>query len=137
MRNFYLFIFLLVFSSTLHSQVIEKLQIQIADIDNKINEVYQSEISNLDTERINFIKYLLSHRISFYVEKNTPHDKYIKLSQVALFNKYNAELKRDLNFDPNTFNPLKYNFNFYSQHTQVYRIDNTDYTIVIESQKRK
>jgi hypothetical protein len=137
MRNLYFLTLLFLISVPINAQVTEKLPIQITDIDIKISEVYQSEISNLDAERIAFIKNLLNNRIAFYKEKNTPQDKYTKLSQISLYNKYNPQLERDLNFDPNTFNPLKYNFNFYSQYDQVYRVDNTDYIIVIESQKRK
>lgn len=137
MRNLYFLTLLFLISVSINAQVTEKLPIQITDIDNKISEVYQSEISNLDTEKIAFIKNLLNSRIAFYKEKNTPQDKYFKLSQISLYNKYNPQLERDVNFDPNTFNPLKYNFNFYSQYDQVYRVDNSDIIIVIESQKRK
>lgn len=137
MRNLYFLTLLFLISVSINAQVTEKLPIQITDIDIKISEVYQSEFSNLDAERIAFIKNLLNNRIAFYKEKNTPQDKYTKLSQISLYNKYNPQLERDLNFDPNTFNPLKYNFNFYSQYDQVYRVDHTDYIIVIESQKRK
>ena len=137
MRNLYFSPVFLLFTFYLNAQVTERIPVQIIDIENKISEVYKNEITNLEADRITFIKFLLTDRIAFYKEKNTAQDKYTKLSEVTLYNKYNPDLKRDLTFDPSTFNPLKYNFNFYSQFTQVYRVDNSDIIIVIESQKRK
>jgi hypothetical protein len=49
-------------------------------------------------------------------------------------NYYVSDLQRDANFNPQNFNPLKYLFNFYSRGTQMYRVDNTNYFIIIESQ---
>ena len=55
------------------------------------------------------------------------------LSEVTIFNKYNTQLSRK-RFDKDNFNPLSYNFDFFSNSTQIYRVDNTDYYIVIKSQ---
>ena len=46
-------------------------------------------------------------------------------------------LKRDEGFDPNNFNALKYNMNFFNSQALVYRVDNTDYIIVIKPQSVK
>jgi hypothetical protein len=59
------------------------------------------------------------------------------LSTVGLFNNYNKELKRDQSFDINTFNPLKYNLEFFKVGSAIYRIDNTQYYIVIKAQNLK
>ena len=40
-------------------------------------------------------------------------------------------ITRDTNFDQSSFNILKYDLNFFSPHTKVYRIDNTDWLIII------
>lgn len=56
------------------------------------------------------------------------------LSEVPLFNKFAPELKRDDNFNPEDFNPLKYSFKFYSIGASMYKVDNTDYYIIIKSQ---
>lgn len=60
---------------------------------------------------------------------------YIVLSKVDMFDKYNV-LSRDKasNFKPSTFNPLKYNFNFYDKNNLpvIYRVDFTNYFIIIQ-----
>lgn len=59
-------------------------------------------------------------------------DSYVNLSTIQVRNKYNTALVNDYNhFNVSTFNPLKYFFNFYSPTQMNYRIDNTDYMIVI------
>ena len=56
------------------------------------------------------------------------------LSEVPLFKKFAPELKRDDNFNPKEFNPLKYSFAFYSASASMYQVDNTNYYIIIKSQ---
>ncbi len=59
-------------------------------------------------------------------------DSYVNLSTVQVRNKYNSALANDYNhFNISSFNPLKYFFNFYSPAQMNYRVDNTDYIIVI------
>ena len=103
----------------------------------KIQEVYgdkYQEISTNDPERIKLLSDLLENRIKIVEVSSVGEDKYPKLSSVSLLNKYNPNLTRDVAFDMNTFNPLKYNLNFFSTKTEVYRIDNTDYLLVIQPQ---
>ncbi|MFK2819632.1 hypothetical protein U0L90_05850 [Flavobacteriaceae sp. LMIT009] len=101
---------------------------------NLIKEVYQEEFSLISEspERLRFVKNLLRNRVEVSVLNDFP--KQVKLlSEVSLFNKYNAKLKRK-GFDKDDFNPLSYNFDFYSKTTQIYRVDNTNYYIIIKSQ---
>lgn len=81
------------------------------------------------------IKHLLRNRIEIKLISN-PKDqkKCALLSEVPLLNYYVKDLKRDENFNPQTFNPLKYLFNFYSRESFIYRVDNSDYFIYIKSQ---
>lgn len=110
-------------------------------INDNINEVYGSSAQQLvfnDVNRLNFLTNLLEKRIKIQESKYESSDKFQKLSSVPLLNRYNPKLERDLQFDPNNFNPLKYALNFYSaKETVVYRIDNTDYIIVIYPQTSK
>ena len=53
------------------------------------------------------------------------------LSELSLSNKYNADLKFDTYYNPNNFNPLKYNFNMSSNEVLLYRIGNSNYIIRI------
>ena len=106
----------------------------------KIQEVYgdkTQEIAQNDPERIKVLNDLLDNRIKIVESPIVGTDKYTKLSTVPLQNKYNPAITRDLTFDPNNFNPLKYSMNFFTSEVQIYRVDNTDYLIVIQQQGSK
>jgi hypothetical protein len=113
-------------------------QIFAQQVNPKILEVYgdkTQEIIQNDPERIKVLNDLLMNRIKILESPAVGEDKYTKLSTVPLQNKYNPDLKRDIVFDPANFNPLKYGMNFFTSEVQIYRVDNTDYLIVIEQQK--
>lgn len=63
------------------------------------------------------------------------NENYTLLSSVDLKNKYNPQLTRDNagNFNPLQFNALKYLFDFYPKQDKIYRIDNSQYLIVIHA----
>ena len=65
-----------------------------------------------------------------YAEK-----EFALLSSVPLMNKYNPGLRRDIVVDVVTFNPLKYQFPFYSKSKEIFRIDGTNLLIVIQPAK--
>lgn len=85
--------------------------------------------------RLKTIKQILRNRVVIK-QINDDKDKKPcpKLSEVPLFNAYVPELERDQNFNPQDFNPLKYNFQFYSVGAYMYQVDNTNYYIIIKSQ---
>ncbi len=59
-------------------------------------------------------------------------ETYTNLSKVGIRNKVNPDLKNDYaDFSVEKFNPLKYFFNFYSASQMNYRVDNTNYMIII------
>jgi hypothetical protein len=105
-----------------------------------INEVYGNTANDniLDKpQRLKDVKNILRNRIEI---KNVPNPSDQKpctlLSEVPLMDYYVTGLQRDTNFDPQDFNPLKYSFNYYSYGTHMYRVDNTNYFIVIKSQHK-
>lgn len=63
------------------------------------------------------------------------NENYTLLSSVDLKSKYNPQLTRDnaANFNPAQFNALKYLFDFYPKQDKSYRVDNTQYVIVIHA----
>lgn len=100
-----------------------------------LTEVYGESLKEniLDSpQRLKSIKNILRNRVEVLSISNYSKD-YKLLSQVPLFDKYNASLKREI-FNSSKFNPLKYSFDFYTKQTQVFRVDNTDYYVVIKSQ---
>ena len=103
-----------------------------------ITEVYGDFVQQyvLDKpEKLKSVKNILRNRVRIYEENIKDLSGFNKLSQVALFDVFNNNLKRDIIFNPNTFNPLKYDFNYNSRDkSKRYRVDNTNYVIVIYSQ---
>lgn len=95
-----------------------------------IGEVFGANIAK-DSQHYKNLLILLRERVLFSNVALDQSEKFPKLSQQPLFNKYNGEIKRDVNFDQSSFNVLKYDLNFFSPHTKVYRIDNTDWLIII------
>lgn len=71
-------------------------------------------------------------RIEIGTEAVQPGENYPLFSTVNLVaNKCNPALSRDLTFDPATFNPLKYRFDYSSPVVKKYRVDNTIYIISV------
>ena len=107
-----------------------------------LREVYQDKLEKYvlsNPQRIKDFKHLLRNRliIKKMPQLNKESDKFTLLSSIPLFNNYNTNLVRDESFDINTFNPLKYNLEFFRIGSIIYKIDNTDYFIVIETQNLK
>ena len=101
---------------------------------NKLKEVYDQNLKDqiLDRPiRIKDIKDILRNRVYIYQENIKDLSDIGLLSEVALFEIYNKKIIRPV-FDINNFNPLLYNFNFFSKLKQTYRVDNTNYLIVIK-----
>lgn len=110
------------------------------EIDSRITEVYADKTQELvlnDPDRLRDLTDLLQNRLKVELMPNAGDDKFTHLSQMPLLNKYNPNLNRDKIFDINTFNPLKYSLNFFPKSTVIYRIDNSDYVIIIEPQSTK
>ena len=86
-------------------------------------------------QRLKAIKQILRNRVKVQQALDEKMKKPCpKLSEVELNMAFNAALKRDEFFNPSTFNPLKYNFKFYSQGAAMYKVDNSNYYIIINSQ---
>lgn len=106
-----------------------------------LKEAYQDKLEEYVLSRpvrVKDFKYLLRNRLLI---TKLPHynarSKVTLLSTVSLFDNYNKQLKRDLVFDINSFNPLKYNLEFFKVGSAIYKIDNTEYYIVIKAQNLK
>lgn len=93
---------------------------------------YWEELSQHDPEREKIMMDLLENRVEIKKEKPFKGEKYLKLSEVPLFDKYNKDLKRDKEFNPDTFNILKYKINFFTDKYEVFRVDNTDYIVIVK-----
>lgn len=105
----------------------------------KIEEAYGLEYKKqILTNRILLkdIKDILRNRVYIYQENVKDVSTIPLLSNVPIFDIYNSKLRRPI-FKRNDFNPLLYNFNFFSKTRQIYRVDNTNYLIVIKPRELK
>jgi len=85
--------------------------------------------------RLKSIKHILRNRVEIKLITEDKNKKACpKLSEVSVLNGFVSTLKRDKSFDLNSFNPLKYNFEFYSRAAAMYHVDGTSYYIIIKSQ---
>ena len=101
---------------------------------NKLEEAYDQNLNDqiLDRPiRVKDIKDILRNRVYIYQENIKNLSDIGLLSELDLFDIYNKKIIRPI-FDRNNFNPLLYNFNFFSKTRQIYRVDNTNYLIVIK-----
>ncbi|MGK0324100.1 MAG: hypothetical protein ACJAR4_002148 [Psychroserpens sp.] len=105
-----------------------------------ITEVYGATANDniLDKpQRLKDIKNILRNRIEIKeIPKPSDQKDCTLLSEVSLMDYYVSDLQRDTNFNPQNFNPLKYLFNYYSYGSHMYRVDNTNYFIIIKSQHK-
>lgn len=102
-----------------------------------VTEVFQKNtnqlVYNVSPHRLNLITTFLNEK---YVVEYRPEyvgKKFELISNLGLNNKYNQNLIIDTYYNPNTFNPLKYNFPMSSRSKKMYRIGNTHYIISIKA----
>jgi len=81
------------------------------------------------------VKHILRNRVVIkLITEENDKKSCTKLSEVSVLTGFVADLERDKIFYPDTFNPLKYNFEFHSRAAAMYHVDNTNYYIIIKSQ---
>jgi|GEM_PF-369771 len=106
-----------------------------------LKEVYNNELQELilsKPQRLRDVKDILRNRVEIAIASQHEKSDYAPLlSSVPLFNNYNDQLEREKTFKKYDFNPLKYRFHFHGFGTSMYRIDNTDYIVIIKPQHRK
>ncbi len=102
----------------------------------RIEEIYTAAYLENVPELRAALTNLLKNRVSYVIEPASVNNKYPLISSLPLMNKMNpAVVSHDpAGFDPTTFNPLTYRWNFFSDKLLVYRIDGTDYLLIVQPQ---
>ena len=100
----------------------------------KIYEVYGSQFFVGKQSLFQFYNNLLDHRISYKLQPPVPNEKYPTVQSMGLQNKNNTTISHPTVFDQNSFNPLYYKLDFFAKTTKKYRIDNSNYLLVISPQ---
>lgn len=102
----------------------------------QIIEAYGESADKLvfsNPHRLKSIKHILRNRVVIKLITDEGQKKPCPLlSDVT--NPDDLDSKVIETFNPDNFNPLKYNFNFYSRSAGMYQVDNTNYYIIIKSQ---
>ncbi|MNK32869.1 hypothetical protein D3C87_513400 [compost metagenome] len=108
------------------------------DITDKLVYVYGNEFLAQNPDLITVYGKILSERVEYIATPHTSDEKYPHLSSVPLMTKNNPTIQgADFsNFTISTFNPLVYQIDYFSDKTLVYRIDDTDYILVVRPIKR-
>lgn len=105
----------------------------------KLEEAYGQNLNDqiLDRPiRVKDIKDILRNRVNIYQENIKDLSTIPLLSNIPTFDIYNHKLNRPV-FNRNNFNPLLYNFNFFLKSKQIYRVDNTNFLVVIKPRELK
>ncbi|MBS7786643.1 hypothetical protein KIH23_04985 [Flavobacterium sp. CYK-55] len=132
-----LFIFVLLASFSV-AQAPKESSYSKEQIEHFIREVYAESAEGLffknNSLRLKYTTDFLQ-RVHIVLNPKYKNSKLPLLSSIALVNDYNPNLKRELVFDPNSFNPLKYDFAMFNKSRLIVVVDQTDYAIVIEPSK--
>lgn len=77
---------------------------------------------------------LLEERISFVLEPLSSDEKYPNITSLPLFNKLNPSVlpTNFETFSEETFNPLTYWFDFFTNRTQVFRLGGSSYIMIVQ-----
>ena len=106
-------------------------------IDQFFNEVHKGSPYKMSEDRKKSYLEQLS-RLSFVYSPYVENKNHPLLSIIEKMDKYNKNMDYSLeNFKPEEFNFIKYGFNFYLPTSQMIRVDNQDFLIVIKGYKQK
>lgn len=122
------------FSENINSPLTPKERTFITEVYGEYAEKYVFSNPN----RLKDIKHILRNRVEVNEHPNKDLSSLKKLSSVPLLTAFNANISRDASINASNFNPLKYQFNFFSRETQTkyYRVDNTQLLISILPQHK-
>lgn len=101
-----------------------------------IDEVYGEFADDYvysNQNRLRELKNILRNRVILEEHPNKDLSSLTKLSSVQLLKAFNPSISRDFRISSENFNPLKYQFEFFSRRTdiQYYWVDNTQILISI------
>lgn len=109
-------------------------QLTPEEIANRVAYVHGSDFVMNNPTLVTAFGNVMSNRIEYSISPQIADEKYPLLSSFPLMAKANPTIQGAdfANFNLSAFNPLVYNLEFFSDKTQVIRIDNTDYIMVIK-----
>lgn len=123
-------------SSFSFSQAVD-LKVPIEKTNDFISEVFGPTFLTTNPQLVTTFQQLLNQRISYLEQAAVQGEKYPLLSSYQLITKNNPSLTGIATevFRLENFNPLQYDFGFFSSNTLIIRIDGTKYLMVVKPQK--
>lgn len=99
--------------------------------DPRITAVYGTYTSQLSPEQLQWLQVKLE-RSQVLLQPYVQGEAYPKISELKVIDKYIPGLQPDDFSQPLQVNPLKYTIKFNEKKDLIYRIDNTDYVLLIK-----
>lgn len=133
LRKGALLLLLLPFCAFSYGQTITQ-QLTTEQIASRVAYVHGNDYVTSNPTLVSVWGKVMMSRIEYQVVPQVPNEKFPLLSSVPLMTKANPAVQgaNFENFNVNTFNPLTYNLDFFSDKTFVYRIDGTGYMMIIK-----
>ena len=102
-----------------------------------LTEAYGENLESLilsKPQRLKDVKHLLRNRLQIVNAKNKDLSTFPLVSSQSVFKYYKKSFSENVLYQGINFNPLQFNLNFYSKKATTYRIDNTNYILIIKPQ---
>ncbi len=108
-------------------------KLNVNDLDQLLGQVYlEKALEMKQTVKYEDYTELLAHRMAVVQIPEGKIGSLPSTNDLLLNIDYNSELTYDKDFNPSTFNPFKYDMNFFPNSPSIsYRIGNSDYIIII------
>lgn len=104
---------------------------QLTKADARLVELYGTYAEELTPEQIAWEQSKLD-RTEVRKMPITVGENLQKLSSVKVITKFVPTLTMESRFNPEKINPLKYAINFVNKEDQIFRIDNTEYVLIVK-----
>lgn len=132
-----LFLFFVNLTQVIFSQN-TTLQLSPEEISDRISTVYGADFVLNNPTLVTALGKVLNERIEFEYIQQEETEKFPLLSSVPINTKVNPNLQGIYytSFNLSSFNPLMYNLEFFSDRTQIFRIDGTGYLMIVKPIQR-
>jgi hypothetical protein len=109
-------------------------QLTAEEIANRVAYVHGNDFVSNYPHLVEAYGKVMTERIEFRTMVQDQDEKYPLLSSIPLMAKVNPSIQgaNFENFHLESFNPMVYDLEFFSDRTQILRIDNTSYIMVIK-----
>lgn len=109
-------------------------QLTTEEISNRVAYVHGNDFVLNYPDLVTVYGKVMTERIEYHTMVQESNEKYPLLSSMPLMAKVNLTIQGAdfANFHLDSFNPMAYDLEFFSDKTQVIRIDNTNYLMVVK-----